>query len=727
MIEPYGVVAIQSIVRNVYNKNSREKTLRETINRNLSIIDYTAARHGGPKLFVLPEFSLTGSNRNRTVEEWSEIAIQIPGPETKLIGECARDLNVYIAGANYEYDPEWPNRYWNTAFIIDPNGEVILRYRKLNGGNLMGHLNYSTPGGAYTEYVRRYGREGIFPVVDTPIGKLACLVCYDINFPEVTRALAMRGAEVIIHPTGEPYGAHREGWEMAKRTRAYENTAYVVTANHGAWMAAIDEDRWTDSGGLLFQEGRRPDIYPSYRSHGLSEIINYDGRVLAAATGPGECVIQANIDVESLRERRDLPSGFNFMVHLRSKMYAPGYAAKQAAVNDEYLEKPMVNRSEGTAYTRGNIKRMIADGILAEPNPAIKPWGLACIQSDIKMWKPGQDRDEIVFHNLRRGVELAEEAVRRGGAKLVLFPEFWLQGFMYGGGYDTWRQICIEVDGREVQELQEAAAKLGVYMCGAFFEWDKEWPERWWNTAIIIDDSGKLIHRYRKTNGGNLVGISPVGMQGDVYSEYVKRYGYEGLWPVAETPLGRLATEICYDMNFAETARMMALHGAEVLLHPTGEPHGAYRPQWHQSRIARAYENNIYVASANHGSVSNTSLPEWRSRGHSCIVDYTGSVIALIDSPGEAVVTGQIDINSMRRLRTSTGSKLSHVRTGIFAAEYAGTELCPTDLFLAEPQKDRAEGPAILKQNITRLQQQGIFTAPDRNGAAKKTAETAAH
>ena len=48
MIEPYGVVAVQGIIRNVYNENSREKTVRETINRNLSLIDYTAARHGGP-------------------------------------------------------------------------------------------------------------------------------------------------------------------------------------------------------------------------------------------------------------------------------------------------------------------------------------------------------------------------------------------------------------------------------------------------------------------------------------------------------------------------------------------------------------------------------------------------------------------------------------------------------------------------------------------------------
>lgn len=712
MIEPYGVVAVQSIIRNVFNKNSRERTIKEVINRNLSIINYTAARHGGPKLFVLPEFSITGSARNRTPDEWAEIALQIPGPETKLLGEAARDLNVYLAGANFEYDPEWPGRYWNTAFIIDPAGEVILRYRKLNEGNLIGILNDTTPGDVYSAYVKRYGRDALFPVVDTPIGRLAACVCYDINFPEVTRALTMRGAELIIHPTGEPYGQHREGWEMAKRTRAYENMAYLVTCNHGEWMAAIDEERWADSGGLLFQDGPKADFYPSFRSHGHSEIVNYDGRVLAEANGPGECVIQATIDIESLRERRASGQALNILTQLRTKMYAPGYAAVKAAPNDGFLDCPLENRSQGAALTKQTIEGLKEAGILADPDPTIQPWNLALVQTNIKMWSPGQDRDEVVQSNLNRSIELIEEATRRAGGKLLLFPEFWLQGFLYDVEPADWLRLAMRMDGPEIQTLQEAAAKHGVYLAGAVFESHEDWPGRWFNTAFIIDDTGKLIHKYRKVNCGNLPGVVCVTTPGDVYTEYVQRYGYDSIWPVARTPIGNIATDICFSVNFAETSRMLALHGAEVILHPTGEPHGAYRPVWQQARQARAYENQVYWASTNHGSVSNTRLPNWRSRGHSCVVDFGGTVIARIDSPGEAIASATIEINAVRRARLGLGSKLAHLRTQLWAEEYASFEMCPTDLWAETPMQHREEGPEKVRANVERFLRDGTYAAP---------------
>ena len=304
MFDSYTAVAVQTVIRHVREYEWRDAVIRENVNRSLSLIDYVSHRWGSAKLYVLPEFSLTGVEHVRSVEEWTRVAIQIPGPDLEQLANFAKHNKCYVGGGTMEYDPNNPGRWFNSAYLFGPSGELVLRYRKLNGADVQGHATYSTPTGLLDLYVKNEGGEdALFPVADTEIGRLALINCYDINFPEMPRSFAIHGAEVLLHVTGEPYSPHRDSWEMSRRTRAYENLMYVVSSNHGGYNAQVDGEIFSDTQGLNFQQRRDGEISPLHRSHGGSEIVDFNGKVVGQAPNPGEALALGSIDLKGLRQR----------------------------------------------------------------------------------------------------------------------------------------------------------------------------------------------------------------------------------------------------------------------------------------------------------------------------------------------------------------------------------------------------------------------------------------
>ena len=367
MISPYTAVAVQTIIRHVKEPKWRDAIIRENVNRSLSMMDYVKHRFGAAKLFVLPEFALTGAEHVRSVEEWTQVALRIPGPEIEPFANFARDNDAYVGGGTMEYDPNYPGRWFNSAFLFGPTGELLIRYRKCNGADVQGHTTYSTPPALYDLYVKTEGGEdALFPVVDTPIGRLGMINCFDINFPEMLRTFALHGAEVIMHVTGEPYSPHRDIWEMSRRTRAYENLMYIISANHGGYVAQIDGELFADSPGLIFQDRKEGEIAPLHRSHGGSKIVDFNGHVVGQSQSPGEALALGSIDIQALRERRAQMRG-NILAQVRSEIYASEYTKHQASPLNHWLEKPVQDRREGSANTRAVIDRYLRDGIYVAP------------------------------------------------------------------------------------------------------------------------------------------------------------------------------------------------------------------------------------------------------------------------------------------------------------------------------------------------------------------------
>jgi predicted amidohydrolase len=157
----------------------------------------------------------------------------------------------------------------------------------------------------------------------TPIDRLGCAICYDWLFPEALRQLTANGAEVLIRVSAymDPWGATEPmNWRtVVNRCRANQNIAYVVAVNQGASLTHYPPYSWPDG----------------------SEVVDYDGRILAQATpGPGECIVVAPLDITALRHERATSRGHHMLAHLRTEAY-PIYAKH-------------VNPPAGDAYAVGN-------------------------------------------------------------------------------------------------------------------------------------------------------------------------------------------------------------------------------------------------------------------------------------------------------------------------------------------------------------------------------------
>ncbi len=252
------------------------------------------------KLVVLPEYFLTGFPMGESVAAWAEkAAFEIGGAEYEALGRIAQENKIYLAGNAYELDPHFPGLFFQTCFLIEPSGDVVLRYRRLNS-------TYSpTPHDVWDKYLEVYGLEGVFPVARTPIGNIAAIASEEILYPEVARCLVMRGAEVFFHPTSQANERAKAVKEICTVARAVENVAYVVSANSGGIEGTAILDASVDGG---------------------SKIVNYQGVVLAE-TGAGESMASfAEIDLAALRRFRQRPGMENLLARQRFEAYAASYA-----------------------------------------------------------------------------------------------------------------------------------------------------------------------------------------------------------------------------------------------------------------------------------------------------------------------------------------------------------------------------------------------------------------
>ena len=178
-----------------------------------------------------------------------------------------------------------------------------------------------------------YGAEAAFPVADTPLGNLACIASEEILFPEVARSLALRGAEIFLHSSSETGSPQATKKGIAKRARAVENLAYVVSAN-SAGIAGIDIPMAsTDSGSM---------------------VIDYEGRILAEA-GYGESMVAlTQIDPATIRHVRGRVGMDNYLARLRLEPFATTY---QMSV---YPPNVLANEKPSRAGFRAAIERGIA-------------------------------------------------------------------------------------------------------------------------------------------------------------------------------------------------------------------------------------------------------------------------------------------------------------------------------------------------------------------------------
>jgi predicted amidohydrolase len=329
----YGISCLQTEIHVIQNAADKERLIKRNLERSIELAAHAVATEES-RLLILPEAWLQGFVPSRSIREWLNVCITIPGPETEKLGEFCHRHGTYIAGTAFERSDLWHDRMFNTAFIVGPSGEVELKYRQINPETLNGLLPVTSPADVLDEYPQREGELPLFPVLDAPLGRLACLVGNDVNFFEHTRTLVLRGAEILLHLTGEATAASHPVWEEMRRARAYENVAYFASVNNG---------------GLLGSGA------PRVRSRGHSEIINYEGKPVAAADSAGEIVLCATISLQRLRYRRTQVR-MNFPAQSKIKMYAPTYRKAERIPNNAWASRPVESSDEGPQLVRKVIE-----------------------------------------------------------------------------------------------------------------------------------------------------------------------------------------------------------------------------------------------------------------------------------------------------------------------------------------------------------------------------------
>lgn len=294
------------------------------------------------RLVVLPEYFLTGFPMGDTVPGWQDkAALDINGPEYEALGAIAADFDLYLAGNAYEIDPNFPELYFQCCFVLGPDGDVVLRYRRMIS------LSGPTPYDVWDRYLELYGIDGVFPVADTPIGRIAAIASEEILYPEIARCHAMRGAEIFIHPTSEAGMPRDSIKETARRARALENLAYVVSANSAALL---------------------DNAVPAESTTGMSKVVDFHGHVMAEAMPGGETMVaNATIDLAALREARRRTGLINMLSRQPFQAYAESYANAPFRAPNTLLEDGKVrvpDREDFVGGQRADIERLAKLGLI---------------------------------------------------------------------------------------------------------------------------------------------------------------------------------------------------------------------------------------------------------------------------------------------------------------------------------------------------------------------------
>ena len=174
-----------------------------------------------------------------------DLAESIPGPSTRFFGDIARSLEIVLVTSLFE--KRAPGLYHNTAVVFDTDGNIAGKYRKMHIPDDPAYYEkfYFTPGDLG------------FEPIQTSIGKLGVLVCWDQWYPEAARLMALKGADILIYPTAigwessdteDEKNRQRDAWIISQRGHAVANGLPVVSVNRTGY----EPDPSGQTGGIRF-------------------------------------------------------------------------------------------------------------------------------------------------------------------------------------------------------------------------------------------------------------------------------------------------------------------------------------------------------------------------------------------------------------------------------------------------------------------------------------------
>ncbi|MGO2276647.1 carbon-nitrogen hydrolase [Pseudoalteromonas nigrifaciens] len=240
-----------------------------------SIAAIREAANKGAKLVVLQELHRSLYFCQTEDVDVFDLAETIPGPSTHTLGELAKELSIVIVASLFE--KRATGLYHNTAVVLESDGSIAGKYRK---------MHIPDDPGFYEKFYFTPGDLGFEPI-QTSVGKLGVLVCWDQWFPEAARLMAMAGAELLIYPTAigwdprddsDEQTRQKDAWVISQRAHAIANGVPVISCNR----VGVEQDPSEQSEGIQFW--------------GNSFIAGPQGELLAEANNTDEQILVIELD-----------------------------------------------------------------------------------------------------------------------------------------------------------------------------------------------------------------------------------------------------------------------------------------------------------------------------------------------------------------------------------------------------------------------------------------------
>jgi len=293
---------MSKILKTALIQQAKSADLDKNFNDSLHAIREAASN--GAKLIVLQELHRSLYFCQQEDVDVFDLAETIPGPSTDALGALAKELNVVIVSSLFE--KRAAGLYHNTAVVLDSDGSIAGKYRK---------MHIPDDPGFYEKFYFTPGDMGFNPI-QTSVGKLGVLVCWDQWFPEAARLMAMAGAEVLIYPTAIGWDPRDDAaeqrrqldaWVISQRAHAVANGVPVLSCNRVGHEADPGPSGDANKAG------------PGIQFWGHSFIAGPQGEFLSVASEDKEETLYADVD---LNRGEDVRRIWPFMRDRRIDHYA---------------------------------------------------------------------------------------------------------------------------------------------------------------------------------------------------------------------------------------------------------------------------------------------------------------------------------------------------------------------------------------------------------------------